>query len=714
MNALIRLFIFVLLFSSLPSFSLAKQPSSVLLNNLQIEVGDELALTINGHSKVIPLRRPMSFVLVSTSHNPSVKSEDGVPVLGGGLLSVEPVVFSKENLFSFFSSARTTIGIYYGGAGGSGGSSSQLLLIDSVTGQNVEIEYVDHVGPDWIGVEAMPPLMAERSKLFYLGSHSSRIGAVYLVESVKVLQKDGWVYSAKATNRYWKEQLLDIQLSNEEIGALKAFDGTGIEILDESALRKAISLLYCSKRANDTNTNLQIKKLLSAKLLKELDAYAGDLFIAFPQYASADGVVSGSNRLNIGGKKVTITKVVRQHVVGDISPDQALKLAIERAKRQALEEAGTYLQSITSVRKGKLISSDIVALAAGVLRVEVVKEDHLMDGTIFCMEAQVEVKVDPSVLQERVKKLLGDQLQFRQYKELEKANASLLKRIAELEEKSLNLGKSSGEKVLLKAEMRQAFNKLDSQTWYSKAVHQMNGGEFANPHKAIAYFSEAIEMNPDFTMAYCGRGFAYKDLKDYPSALAEFNKAIRVDPDFLVAYGARGSIYLLMGKAQKALEDFNLGMRLAPNDAVWYYLRGNAYRNHNQSGHAISDFTKAIALDPSNAEYYKHRGSVYSEINDSSSALNDYKLAFQINPKDAQLNFWIGSIYFEHKRYSDSIAAFSRVLQLSPKNKEAYSLRALAYISNSQWEKACTDATEVALLGDEKIVSWMRSKGYCQ
>ena len=60
-------------------------------------------------------------------------------------------------------------------------------------------------------------------------------------------------------------------------------------------------------------------------------------------------------------------------------------------------------------------------------------------------------------------------------------------------------------------------------------------------HKgAIADFTKAIELNPDYAYAYYNRGYVKCNLEDYKGAIADFTKAIELNPDFALAYVNRG------------------------------------------------------------------------------------------------------------------------------------------------------------------------------
>jgi serine protease Do len=48
------------------------------------------------------------------------------------------------------------------------------------------------------------------------------------------------------------------------------------------------------------------------------------------------------------------------------------------------------------------------------------------------------------------------------------------------------------------------------------------------PPKAIADYTQAIEIDPNFASAYNKRGFAYLNLKEYQKAIADYEKAAQL------------------------------------------------------------------------------------------------------------------------------------------------------------------------------------------
>ena len=77
---------------------------------------------------------------------------------------------------------------------------------------------------------------------------------------------------------------------------------------------------------------------------------------------------------------------------------------------------------------------------------------------------------------------------------------------------------------------------------------------FTHMHRfeaAIADFTEAIRLKPDFALAYCNRGLTNVQLGRYDDALADYSVAIGEDPNLTYCYFNRGNLYLTLGDYEK-------------------------------------------------------------------------------------------------------------------------------------------------------------------
>ena len=123
-------------------------------------------------------------------------------------------------------------------------------------------------------------------------------------------------------------------------------------------------------------------------------------------------------------------------------------------------------------------------------------------------------------------------------------------------------------------------------------------------------------------------------------AVADFTQAIQLDPSHAGAYFARGMEYFNYFRYELAIADLSEDIRLNPTHAEAYYWRGFMYHNRNEWEKAVEDFTQVIQLNPSNEpavyveEAYFRRGLTYHRNNYYENAIADYEEALRLDPTD--------------------------------------------------------------------------------
>lgn len=85
---------------------------------------------------------------------------------------------------------------------------------------------------------------------------------------------------------------------------------------------------------------------------------------------------------------------------------------------------------------------------------------------------------------------------------------------------------------------------------------------------ALEAYTEAIELQPDFAMAYFNRALVKRKLEDYQGAIDDYSKAIELIDYYTIAYHNRGIAYILIGELEKACIDWNKAYTLGHEDAL--------------------------------------------------------------------------------------------------------------------------------------------------
>ncbi len=90
--------------------------------------------------------------------------------------------------------------------------------------------------------------------------------------------------------------------------------------------------------------------------------------------------------------------------------------------------------------------------------------------------------------------------------------------------------------------------------------------DLGNYNAAIADYSRAIELKPDYAEAYNNRAYAYMKMEKYALALPDLDRAIQLRPDYVNALMNRGDIYNYYYAIDydRAVADYDRVLQLAP------------------------------------------------------------------------------------------------------------------------------------------------------
>ena len=392
----------------------------------------------------------------------------------------------------------------------------------------------------------------------------------------------------------------------------------------------------------------------------------------------------------------TYIHTVKQSFGGSQSPDDARAAAIHKAKREVLEKAGTYLESMTIVRNHVLEKDEILALAAVILKAEIVSDKKFLEGNEFGIYVTAKVDVDTNILEERVKKLLQDRSLLEKYKESQKREKELLVRIERLERKNRVLQRSPStthkqEKEKLKKDFKEATEGLTATEWVRNALALWENGKCQDQDRALEYLNQAIHLDPNYVEVYIFRGFALEIKGEYDQAIKNYSRAIELNPKYVEAYYFRGSAWRKKGEYDRAIKNYSKAIELNPKYVEAYNDRGSTWGKRGEYDKAIIDFNRAIELDPKNAISYYQRGLGLRLKSEYILSISDFNRAIELDPQYAMAYKERGLVWWITGEYVPAISDYSKVIELDPQYAMAYYGRGFVYTELGQNRKAADD-----------------------
>jgi Flp pilus assembly protein TadD len=291
-----------------------------------------------------------------------------------------------------------------------------------------------------------------------------------------------------------------------------------------------------------------------------------------------------------------------KYVMGDLdTKKEARSLALMEAKRSALEQAGTYLESSSEVKNYELTKDEINSLTSGVVSVEVLKEDWKMSGENLMVTVLIRATVDTSNLGERISALKDDKESVEELKDVQTQLAALQQELQKLKaERTDEISQKQAEtpKKELKKKYVAIVNKMSALDHLKSANADLANGRL---EEALAGFNEALSVNPGMAEAYAGQAIAL----------------------------------MRMGRPHKALNKIDSALDIVPNSARAHAVKSFILAQSNRYGRALWSINKAIELNPQNPRFYSGRGEIYLRLQKPGLAFKDFERACRMGDRKA-------------------------------------------------------------------------------
>ncbi|MBA8880859.1 tetratricopeptide repeat protein [Phyllobacterium myrsinacearum] len=147
----------------------------------------------------------------------------------------------------------------------------------------------------------------------------------------------------------------------------------------------------------------------------------------------------------------------------------------------------------------------------------------------------------------------------------------------------------------------------------------------SSPEERISNCTNWIDNAPNDARAkaYYDRGNAYLDAQKLDLAVADYSHAISLKPDFKEAYYSRGYTRHDLGDYDHAIEDYDTVLKLVPDDVDSLYGKAYAYQKKGDLDAAIAGYTSVIHLKPDYPTAYYNRAIAYNAKGDTENATRD-------------------------------------------------------------------------------------------
>lgn len=238
---------------------------------------------------------------------------------------------------------------------------------------------------------------------------------------------------------------------------------------------------------------------------------------------------------------------------------------------------------------------------------------------------------------------------------------------------------------------------------------------------AIQNFKHAIELDPQFALAYSGLGACYANRmfkglgepEDYTYAETAFSKAFFYDPNVVEARVLMVMVYLARGEKKKARAEMDLLTKQFPNEAPLYFVKGVIHRLDGEYDEALRAYEKLSRLDPAAravSAYNSARLFIYKREYDK--ALEYIVRGEKAEPDHPMLKIFRSAVYYYRGDTQMAIDLMGQVLDEHPEMDGIRPLYAVYLAGAGRSEDAKAQLTDDALSlsrSDHDMAYWVAS-----
>jgi tetratricopeptide (TPR) repeat protein len=250
-------------------------------------------------------------------------------------------------------------------------------------------------------------------------------------------------------------------------------------------------------------------------------------------------------------------------------------IALEDAKRNALEKAGTYLASLSFVKDFQLQQDEIVAFTGSFLKTEICQESRDIINNMFALKLKIKAKIDTEFLEDKLNHFedhfeLKDQIQEDMIR-----NQSIGLDLHKLKTDTTEISEDNVKALIYS---------LSAEEWFNKGLNTKDNKEKVN------FFTKSIRLDPTYLKAFYYRGLTYYSLERYQDAIKDFTEILRQNPEHVRAFNQRGKNFDKIGSNVQAVDDFTKAIQYQPDYTIAYYNRWLIYQKTGEETSAQSDY----------------------------------------------------------------------------------------------------------------------------
>ena len=231
---------------------------------------------------------------------------------------------------------------------------------------------------------------------------------------------------------------------------------------------------------------------------------------------------------------------------------------------------------------------------------------------------------------------------------------------------------------------------------------------------ALQYFQRAIELDPNFALAYAGLADAYGEQADadQPSekALALSKqaalRALAINPDLPEAHVSLADVlFFNEWKWAEADREYKRALQLKPTYEEGHHSYSHYLTLAGRHGEAIEESQLLLRLDPLSSHMNAHLGAAYLRAGRFDDAVTQLKKTIALDPNYMRAYLFLGVVYESQKLYPEAIAALKKAVSLAGETLEGQAKLARVLIESGDKKEGLLMLKHLEMEAQRRFVS---------
>jgi TolB-like protein/Tfp pilus assembly protein PilF len=223
--------------------------------------------------------------------------------------------------------------------------------------------------------------------------------------------------------------------------------------------------------------------------------------------------------------------------------------------------------------------------------------------------------------------------------------------------------------------LRRDTQNTDAYQAYLKGRYYWNKRTADGIRTSVTHFNDAIELDPNYALAYSGLADAYNVLgyynvkapRDaYPRAKAAVARALEIDDELAEAHASLGYALLFFDRCyEDAARALKRAMELKPGYATAHQWYGWYLLVRDRFDDTVASLERAVELDPLSLIINDHYSYALFLAGRYTDSLKQIERTLELDPR-YPLAYWrLGSLHVHQQRLAEGIAAYEQAVALT-------------------------------------------------